>query len=334
MICRIKLPLAVEMIVHRPITYIATTHKPRGDFTRNMHSHGSQVPPEISRLAQRIPKGSWDTHMHVVDPTRFQLDKAAQYTPSAHTLDQAKAFLGQIGIQKMVIVQPSIYGNDNSCTLDGLRHLGPKNGRAVVQFDPANTSQAQLQEWHDMGVRGVRLNFKSVGAAHSQEELQAIMKAYADTVRPFGWPLELYVALETVPMLEKVVATLPGTKIIIDHFGHPPADALKSAASAHDIDGFSALLRLLRQGNTWVKISASYRLAKDPNSSIVESLCKEILRVRADRCVFATDWPHTRFEDLQVSAYLEKILDWCEEEGVSLKKVLVENAEELFDARN
>ena len=74
--------------------------------------------------------------MHVVDPRVFPLSKDAQYQPSPHTLDDAHAFLNQLGIEKMVIVQPSIYGNDNSCTLDGLRRLGTTHGRAVVQFDP------------------------------------------------------------------------------------------------------------------------------------------------------------------------------------------------------
>ncbi|SMQ46114.1 unnamed protein product [Zymoseptoria tritici ST99CH_3D7] len=122
-----------------------------------MDRHGVHTSPNIARLAKRIPPGTWDTHMHVVDPDTFPLDAAAQYKPKAHTLDQAQDFLGQLGIRKMVIVQPSIYGNDNSCTLDGLKNLGPKNGRAVIQFDPALTSREQLQQWHDMGVRGRQL---------------------------------------------------------------------------------------------------------------------------------------------------------------------------------
>jgi predicted TIM-barrel fold metal-dependent hydrolase len=182
-----------------------------------------------------------------------------------------------------------------------------------------------------MGVRGVRLNFKSVGANPSASELEASLRAYADAVRPFDWPLELYIALENVPMIENVVDSL-GVKVIIDHFGHPTAQSLSTAQNAHEIQGFSSLVNLLKQGNTWVKISASYRLTKDPGSKIVESLCREIVKVRSDRVVFATDWPHTRFDDVVVADYLEKILDWCEEEGVDLSQVLVKNAEVLFDA--
>jgi predicted TIM-barrel fold metal-dependent hydrolase len=121
--------------------------------------------------------------------------------------------------------------------------------------------------------------------------------------------------------------------IQIDHFGHPTNETLATATCAEEVPGLESMTNLLKGGNTWVKLSAAYRLQKDPDSPLVESLCKKFLSTRPDRCVFATDWPHTRFEHLDVSPYLEKVLDWCEEEGVSLEKVLVENAEELFDAR-
>ncbi|TKA31268.1 hypothetical protein B0A54_15323 [Friedmanniomyces endolithicus] len=286
----------------------------------------------IARLASRIPNGTWDTHMHVVDPRAFPLSKDAQYQPSPHTLDDAHAFLNQLGIQKMVIVQPSIYSNDNACTLDGLRRLGSKNGRAVVQFDPETTSREQLREWHDLGVRGVRLNFKSVGGKVEQAALTASMRRYADAVRELGWVLELYIALEDVPLLEKAMAEELGLKVCVDHFGHPSPESMEKAKKAQDLPGFDSLVRLLERGQTWVKVSASYRLSRDPTHPIVESLCREILKTRPDRCVFATDWPHTRFDGLDVVPYLDAVLDAIEAEGISLQQVLVSNPQELFDA--
>jgi hypothetical protein len=178
-------------------------------FQNTMHRSAN-----LTSLRARIPKGTWDTHMHVIDPRVFPLDPSAQYQPEPHTLEQAEAFLGgQLGIQKMVIVQPSIYANDNDCTLDGLRRLG-KNGRAIVQFDPASTSNKQLREWHDLGVRGVRLNFKSVGETPSAETLEADMRSYAEAVRDLGWALELYISMENIPLLEKFANDL-GVKIIV-----------------------------------------------------------------------------------------------------------------------
>lgn len=271
--------------------------------------------------------------MHVTDPQNFPLAKDAAYTPKAHTISDAQNFLGALGIQKMVIVQPSIYGNDNACTLDGLKQLGPKNGRAVIQFDPDQTSKSQLQEWHDLGVRGVRLNFRSVGTKPEGTSLASLMHKYADAVRPFGWVLELYIAMDDLEILEPIIPDLKGTKICIDHFGHPHAASLATAQSIDILPGFTSLANLLQMDNVWVKVSASYRLDLDASHPLVQSLARWILKTRPDRCVFATDWPHTRFEDVDVAVYLEKLFDWCEMENVPLRQVLVENAEELFDAK-
>ena len=279
--------------------------------------------------------------MHVVDPHTFPLDSKAKYKPTtAHTLEDATTYLtNELGIHNMVIVQPSIYGNDNSCTLSALRQLGAKNGRAVIQFDPDPdfTSRTQLQEWHDLGVRGVRLNFKSVGVTPTKTQLLEDLTKYANAVREFNWALELYIGLENVGLLEEALISagkdLDKIKIIIDHYGHPSNSSLAASTTAQDIPGFDALVRLLRRGNVWVKLSAGYRLERDSESAIVESLCRCLVREAPERCVFATDWPHTRFDGLDIVPYIEKVLDWIEDEGASLDQVLVRNAEELFDAK-
>lgn len=286
----------------------------------------------IARLAARIPKGTWDTHMHVVDPNKFPLDKSAKYTPSPHTIDQAQKFLGQLGIQKMVIVQPSIYGNDNSCTIDGLMQLGTQNGRAVIQFDPESTSAEQLKGWHDVGVRGVRVNFKSVGAKPEGTSLAHELHKYAGAIRHLGWVLELYVAMEDIPLLEPIIPDLGDVKICIDHFGHPSEVSLSTAQSSDVLPGFANLANLLERDNVWVKVSGQYRLDRDPQHPLVKSLARWIIRTRPDRCVFATDWPHTRFEDVDVTVYLEELFNWCELENISLQTILVDNAKKLFDA--
>ncbi|KAH9842101.1 Amidohydrolase [Teratosphaeria destructans] len=291
-------------------------------------SHASE---SIARLAKRIPPGTWDTHMHVVDPPLFPLSQTAQYQPSPHTLSQARTFLtNQLGIEHLVIVQPSIYGTDNACTLDALRRLGPEKARAVVQFDPEVISQAELSDWYAIGVRGVRLNFKSVGREVRPEELrdEVLRHAHAAAHLP-SWVIGLYIPMSSVPLLEPVVPLLPpGMKLCIDHFGSPDPSAL--CLPPHDIPGFPSLLRLLQGGGTWVKLSAGYRVSGDPRDQGLEAVCKALVRQRADRCVFATDWPHTRFEGVQVAGFVEAVMDWVEEEGVEFKTVGVDNAEVLF----
>ena len=85
---------------------------------------------------------------------------------------------------RMCIVQPSVYGVDNTVTLDGLKDLnlarssaqGRDPGRsehddddhdheeevvtaggcAVVELDPGETSETMLMDLHKRGARGVR----------------------------------------------------------------------------------------------------------------------------------------------------------------------------------
>lgn len=271
--------------------------------------------------------------MHVVEPKKFPLDKDAVYQPPAHTIADAKNFFSQLGIEKMVIVQPSIYGNDNSCTLDGLKQLGTKNGRAVIQFDPDVTGIKQLEEWHALGVRGVRLNFKSVGAKLEGASLAAMLNRYANAIRPLDWVMEIYISMEDLPLLEPVLPDLGGVKICIDHFGHPTQASLSTAQSSDVLPGFASLANMLALDNVWIKVSAAYRLDPDPQHPLVQSLGRYIIRSRPDRCVFSTDWPHTRFDGLDVTPYLEELFSWCDAEKVPLKRILVDNAKELFDAK-
>ena len=111
-----------------------------------------------STLSRPLPKGTWDSHMHVVDPVRFPLAADAQYQPHPHTLADAKTFYSRFGIENMVFVQPSIYGDDNSCMLEALEKLTSRYGCAVVALDPKTIDHHTMEKWHAIAVRGARLN--------------------------------------------------------------------------------------------------------------------------------------------------------------------------------
>jgi predicted TIM-barrel fold metal-dependent hydrolase len=91
------------------------------------------------------------------------------------------------------------------------------------------------------------------------------------------------------------------------------------------------LIRLLQHGNVFVKFSAPYRVGLDSNQ--LDALAKEILRVQNDRVVFATDWPHTRFEGLDIKPFEERCLEWAEEAGC-VDNVFSKNAKALWKIQN
>lgn len=61
---------------------------------------------------------------------------------------QYRGMLDQLGIDRAVIVQPSVYGTDNSCTLDAVAQLGLSSTRAVLTLDAAVTD-AELEDYQD-----------------------------------------------------------------------------------------------------------------------------------------------------------------------------------------
>jgi len=285
----------------------------------------------IARVRARIPAGAWDAHMHVVDLEQYPPSGPLTYTPASHSLAQAKEFLGSVGIERMVVVQPSFYGTDNRCTLGAVAGLGLSHGRAVIQFDPKTVTKEELQSFHDQGARGVRLNIRSVGGEVTYDATLKEMSAYADLVRPFGWILQLYVNMKQIDVLAQIIPQL-NIRVCIDHIGHP--DLSPSITSATELAGFPALLRLIEQGSTWVKLSGTYRISDDPENKLVKDLIAQILKVRTDRSVVATDWPHTRFDDLSVGPYFETIIDAVEKAGATLESQFVTNVEVLFDAKS
>lgn len=271
--------------------------------------------------------------MHVVDPKKYPLSSSAQYSPPAHSLKDFSEVIGEgLGIRNAVLVQPSIYATDNSCLLDALRELTPKHGRGVVEIDPSTISRHQLLEWHELGVRGVRLNLKSVTRVLGKQELRIEMSRYAELIRPLNWALEVFLPLSMVLHLEDIVPEL-GVKVCIDHYGAPdlPPYDPEHPLDPHSLVGFGSLLELLKGGHTWVKVSAPYRLTKDPHMRDLELITKLLLDNASDRMVYATDWPHTRFEDIDSKPFAQSCLDWCNDNESLVQKLFKTNAEELWD---
>jgi predicted TIM-barrel fold metal-dependent hydrolase len=283
-------------------------------------------------VAERLPTDSWDGHMHVIDPKRYPLASCAVYVPSIHSVWDAVSFENTVSMKNIVAVQPSIYGNDNSAMLDAMKAIGPERSRGVVVFDESTIETSTLQEWHALGVRGVRLNLASTGQSPDVGAFKKTIKRYAELVKPFGWMVQIYMSMSLLPELESTIKSL-GVQVCFDHFAQPTRPSHKSEAGfdPYTITGFASLIRLLQHGNVFVKFSAPYRVGLDSNQ--LDALAKEILRVQNDRVVFATDWPHTRFEGLDIKPFEERCLEWAEEAGC-VDNVFSKNAKALWKIQN
>lgn len=155
-------------------------------------------------------------------------------------------------------------------------------------------------------------------------------------IRPIDWVLQLYVPMATTIALESIVPELQ-VRVCLDHFGHPtlPEPEIKSFYSLDDnpylLPGFTSLINLLAQGKTLVKMSAPYRISNELGQGDLEPEAKELLRVAGNtRVVFTTDWPHTKFEGLDIRPFMERVVEWCVEDKVLAERVFRSNAEDLW----
>src|SRR5687768_7201826 len=97
---------------------------------------------EGKRPRLKAPPGACDTHMHVYED-RFKLVPTATFKPPHAPTSAYLAMRTRLGLERTIVVQPSGYGADNTCTLEAMAAMGSSaRGIAVVE---AGVSDAELQ---------------------------------------------------------------------------------------------------------------------------------------------------------------------------------------------
>ena len=126
---------------------------------RKSHARVSSKTTARTAVNFRPPAGACDCHVHIFDPARFPYMARRVYTPPQALIEDLLDLHQTLRMDRVVIVQPSVYGTDNSCTLDAVRKLGAR-ARGVVVIDQ-NTSRSELDEMTAVGARGIRLNLNT-----------------------------------------------------------------------------------------------------------------------------------------------------------------------------
>lgn len=102
-----------------------------------------------------IPPLSCDSHMHVRSAIEIPGRGDPPVLADRDAVREVCAVARALGLERVVLVQPSAYGADNSCLLDTLREQ-PEGKRAIVVIDD-ETSDAALDAMHALGARGARV---------------------------------------------------------------------------------------------------------------------------------------------------------------------------------
>ncbi|ODP34688.1 amidohydrolase [Pandoraea sp. ISTKB] len=279
--------------------------------------------PHVRSPEIPAPRGACDCHLHILgDATIYPFSTPRDYTPPRASLGDWQRMAATLGLERMVIVQPSVYGTDNRCTLDALSAAGPARARAVVVLD-GDVTPAELRRLHDLGVRGVRFNLVNAGGLTPD-----VIEVMANRIAPLGWHLQFYVDGPQLPALSPLIERLP-TPAVIDHMGQIRAN---SPTYEQEV---AALLRLLANGKTWVKLCGYRASTRAYPHADVAPLARAIVAAAPHRCVWGTDWPHTGLLSGMPDdgALLDLLTSWTPSLEVR-DRILVDNAAELYGFAN
>jgi predicted TIM-barrel fold metal-dependent hydrolase len=290
--------------------------------------------PDIARqIKYDIPADACDCHMHVFgELDRFPGVAGHSYAPRPAPIDDWKRAFMAFGIQRLVVVQPSCYGTDNRCLLETLIALDGR-ARGVVDID-SSISERGLMELHYAGVRGVRVNARSVGA-RDPVVLSKRIAAIAERISPYGWHVQIYAESAVITAIADVLRDAP-CPIVLDHMGGAHVEQ-----TAVDL---RILCTLLREGNCWVKLSGAYRVSEQCEKFTDSiQIARTLLDSNSERIVWGSDWPHTAehagrpqdkpsqiaFRDIDETSLLGLLAEQCGD-AATFTRVLVKNAAALY----
>lgn len=264
-------------------------------------------------------RGACDCHAHVFGPLeRFAFIEGRSYTPDECLASDYRAMLASIGIERGVIVQPSVFGTDNGATLSAIAELG-KNFRGVAVL-PADVEDSVLSDCAAGGIRGVRLSDMTKGGVPLSQ-----LEKMADRLRGSGWHIQVFAEFSKSPDLADRLRSL-GVPIVIDHFG------MIDPARGIDDPGFHAILALLRDGVGWLKLSGPYLASHQPMPHAdMDALAAALVEAAPDRLVWGTDWPHPSCGNkLPDDGALRSLLDrWVPDASIR-RRILVDNPAALY----
>lgn len=242
-----------------------------------------------------------------------------EYTPPDATTAAYTRLRKTLGIERAVLVQPSVYGDDNRCMRDSASQLGIPTRMVVVV--PLRTSQEELERLHEAGARAVRFILAHIGGLPISD-----LREFAIRIKPMGWHIQFLLRPANLLELESTLAKLD-IPFVVDHIG-----LIRASEGGVAQPAFQTLLRLFRTGRCWIKLTGGYRISSEaPPYYDVIPLVEELLQVRTDRLIWGSDWPHVMMKGTMpnTTELLDLLHEWLPDENVR-KQVLVDNPQELF----
>ncbi len=274
--------------------------------------------------AHTPPADACDAHCHIFGPAhRFPFAERRAYTPPDSSLENFEALQTTLGLSRAVFVQASCHGTDNAAMVDAIRR-GAGRYAGVAMIDD-NTTDAEIEELHEVGVRGTRFNFVAhLGGAPDLDTYWRLV----NRVVPLGWHIVLHFDAHDLPRYADLLDQMP-CPYVIDHMARVPVEGGVGQAP------FQALLKLLDDDRAWVKISGAERLTSEgpPPYDDVVPYAQALIEAAPDRILWGTDWPHPNVRHMPDDGDLVDLLAAFAPDEATRHRILVDNPKRLFPFR-
>lgn len=272
-----------------------------------------------------------DTHVHVFDQARFPFVECRQFTPGYAGVDCLRQHLRRIDANRVVLIQPSVYGHDHRCMVDALHALGGA-GRGVAVLAPA-TPLHLIRILDACGVRATRINLVVNGIVDPSVAEAAISLALQQI--PAHWHIQLHVNLAVLSQLSWLIRR-SSCHFVLDHMGLP------QDPSTPDQPEWQEVVALCTAGKLSVKLSAPY-LSTEKNSDL-RPMVASLMRANPQSMVWGTNWPHTQgtarpaicnlnrietFRQVNDVDWRMQCLQWLQEANLPIS-TFEDNAERLY----
>lgn len=279
--------------------------------------------------------GTWDTHLHVLNPGKFPYNVNRVYTPATATLEQ---LMTATLAQNFLIVQASVEDGRTAT----LRHLEKASKaypsskyRAEIEIYPhEDISDDELHRMQDIGVRAIRVHGEIGRAAgDAVETTKNEFQRLAPVARKTGWYLSAMCSIATWNEISQWLVTSDATKdvkIIIEHSAR-----LDPSRDPSQYDELNSLIELVaaNREKLFFKICGINRMESQSDipgemKQIPPALLK-IINALPDNVVWGSDWPHVNYH-IRDGIAPNKQVDLANEIELLKQSLSSENARKLF----
>lgn len=232
-----------------------------------------------------------DAHSHIWTPdtTAYPLAggyRRAQMEPPSFTVEELQKEMKPIGVNRVVLIQMSFYGHDNSYMTDTMAKFpGQFSGVAVIEQDTGNP-QPEMLRLKKLGVRGFRIYPKDF--PFDKWLSSGTMHAMWTVAREENLNMCCLMDPNGLPALDRMCRTYPETPVVIDHMCRIGVTGKIEPAE------LKALCDMAQHKQVTVKVSAFYALGekKAPYKDLGPMIKQLLDAYGPERLMWASDNPY------------------------------------------